>query len=94
MAYKKLRPKNSLALNAKELIILSKIKKYLKQREQASLEEVAIHFNSDPGATEEMLGLLMRKGVIEMHTSEGHGCNGCGKCLNSKLRIYHWVVKH
>ncbi|PID77078.1 MAG: sugar metabolism transcriptional regulator [Deltaproteobacteria bacterium] len=72
------------------MAILSEIKKYLKQRGQASLEEIAIHFGSEPGAIQEMLGILIKKGSIEKYQPSGGKCGSCCGCSSGDMAIYCW----
>ncbi|PIE64582.1 MAG: sugar metabolism transcriptional regulator [Desulfobacterales bacterium] len=70
--------------------ILSEIKKYVKQKGQVSLEEIAVHFGREPDVIQEMLAMLLRKGKIKQRPADKTGCNGCGWCQSGKLTIYYW----
>ena len=43
-------------------MILSEVRHYLRQRGQASLDDIALHFDADPMAVRGMLDIWIRKG--------------------------------
>jgi len=72
-------------------MILSDIKQYLKARRQASLNDLALHFGTDPDAMRGMLDQWISKGKVmksELQTTCGRGCTAC-TCSGS-LEIYEW----
>lgn len=69
---------------------LSRIKAYLQARQQASLEDIALHLNSPTEAVRGMLDIWVRKGRIECcQVSEACGST-CQKCDSTSLEIYRW----
>lgn len=71
-------------------MILSQIKSYLRQRGEASLQEIALHFHSDPEAVRGMLELLLRKGRISCRRISGACGGSCCKCDPATTEIYCW----
>ena len=72
-------------------MILSDIKRYLQERGQASLEDIALHFGSSTEATRGMLALLVNKGVLEQCQSALACGTSCTQCDASALEIYRWT---
>ena len=71
-------------------MILSDIRRYLEQRGQASLLEIAIHCDTDPNAIRGMLQVWIRKGMAsKLPTSPGCG-SGCTKCDGAATEVYAW----
>lgn len=71
-------------------MILSDIKRYLQERQQATLSDIALHFDAEPDAVRGMLEHWVRKGKVErrlLHDACGSGCN---KCDLSGTEIYLW----
>ena len=70
-------------------MILSDIKTYLRQRGQASLADLAVHFGSEPEAVRGMLEIWIRKGkVAQMRI--GGSCGGCTQCDPAANEVYQW----
>lgn len=62
-------------------MILSDIRNYVKSRGQVTLNDIAIHFDSESSAMEGMLQRWVDKGIIEkkrLTSSCGEGCQQCG----------------
>lgn len=72
-------------------MILSDIKRYLMQRGQASLDDIALHFDTQPDAVRGMLEQWMRKGRIRRHLATSACGGGCTKCAPSSTEIYEWI---
>jgi len=72
-------------------MILSDIKSYLQERKQATLNDLALHFDSDPEAMRGMLARWMDKGKVTK-TVQSTGCkNGCPSCsCNAAAEFYAW----
>ena len=72
-------------------MILSDIKGYLQERKQATLSDLALHFDSDPEAMRGMLARWMEKGKV-IKTVQSNGCKkGCSSCgCNATAEIYTW----
>jgi putative ferrous iron transport protein C len=72
-------------------MILSGIKHYIRDRKQASLEDMTLHFGSSADAMRGMLDLWVRKGLVECcQASEACGTR-CQGCEASAREIYRWV---
>lgn len=72
-------------------MILAEIKHYLSSQHSATLNDLSIHFDTDPEALRDMLQLWVQKGKIKMIQTEG-GCGGkCGKCKCASFETYQWV---
>ncbi len=74
-------------------MILSDVRNYIRQRGQASLSDVALHFDSDPEAVRTMLDVWVRKGKV----SRGIATNSCGsscrQCDSATVELYFWVAE-
>lgn len=71
-------------------MILSDIKRYLEDRGQATLSDIAIHFDSNPDAVRGMMEIWIRKGqvrILKANDACGDSCNQC----NATTEIYQWV---
>lgn len=72
-------------------MILSDIRKYIKSRGRASLDDLAAHFDGDKSAIEGMMETLKARGlVVEL------GCGGCGGstgCATAGPKVYADVAK-
>lgn len=72
---------------------LSQLKAFMIERKRVSLDEIAIHFGSDPSAVRPMLDTWMAKGRVEKLDLQG----GCGKagascsCSAKPSEIFEWV---
>ncbi len=72
-------------------MILSDIKRYLRERRQVTLADLAVHFDSDPDAMRAMLDQWIRKGRVS-RTDLRAGCaKGCGSCrCGGAMEMYTW----
>lgn len=77
-------------------MLLIELKNYLQQHQQASLHDVALHFQIPEGAVYDMLDHWVRKGYVEIKSNTVCSCGGCGGCSASGCgsdigdTIYHW----
>ena len=87
-------------------MILSDIRRYLRNNKRASLEELSAHFAVEPDALRGMLDHLIAKGSVSLqaspHMQEEPGCgksSGCGGCSfaqplcsssSQKAEIFNW----
>jgi hypothetical protein len=71
-------------------MILSDIRNYLRERGQASLSDVALHFDSEPDAVRGMLDIWVRKGRL-LKLDGGGNCGGCNQCDPAANEVYQWV---
>ncbi len=72
-------------------MILSDIRDYLKQRGQASLADIALHFESDPAAVQGMLDIWIRKGKVEKRAATASCGSSCQQCDPAATEIYRWL---
>ena len=72
-------------------MILSDIKRYLQGRKQATLGDLALHFDVDPDAMRDMLARWMEKGKVT-RAVQAVGCKkGCPSCgCQAAIEIYIW----
>jgi len=71
-------------------MILSDIRQYLEQRGQATLADIALHFDTDPDAIRGMLEVWMRKGRIHRRMATTSCGSSCSKCGMAATEIYIW----
>ena len=72
-------------------MILPEIRRYLSQRGQASLADIALHFDIEPDALRGMLEVWMRKGKIQKQLATASCGSSCNKCQSDATEIYAWV---
>jgi putative ferrous iron transport protein C len=72
-------------------VILSDIKRYLQERGQASLQDIALHFDAEPEAVRGMLEQWVRKGRVERMMLTDNCGSSCSKCNPSGVEYYLWV---
>jgi putative ferrous iron transport protein C len=71
-------------------MILSDIRKYLEQRGQASLADIALHFHADPDAVRGMLEAWIRKGKVIRRASSASCGSTCQSCNPAGNELYIW----
>ncbi len=71
-------------------MILSDLRTYLRQRGQASLRDLALHFRSEPEALRGMLDLLERRGQVRKVRAHAACGEGCSQCDPATTEIYLW----
>ena len=72
-------------------MILSDIRNYLQQRRQASLSDIAMHFDTPPEAVKGMLETWTRKGRVKRHLATPSCGSSCSQCAPATTEIYEWV---
>ena len=72
-------------------MILSDIKRYLSARGQATLADMALHFQSSPDAVRGMLEVWAGKGKVRRHLAAASCGSSCSKCDPASVEIYEWV---
>ena len=75
-------------------MILVEVRRYLKQRWRATLEDIAFHVEADPRAVQGMLEQWIRKGKVRRYLlseSCGSRCNGCN---TGAVEIFEWIDAH
>jgi len=71
-------------------VILSEIRRYLEQRGQASLSDIALHFDADPDAVRGMLEAWIRKGKVLRRSSTASCGSTCQSCDAANTELYVW----
>ena len=72
-------------------MILSKIKRYLTERGQATLADIALHCDAEPDAVRGMLEQWIRKGKVEKRLASGSCGSNCSTCDPATMEIYFWL---
>lgn len=71
-------------------MILSDIRDYLRQRGQATLSDIAMHFDTDPDAVRGMLEVWIRKGRVRKQMATSSCGSSCSQCDPARTEIYSW----
>ena len=71
-------------------MILSDLKRYLEERGQATLADLALHFEAEPEVVRAMLEVWMRKGRVERSTVSPNCGGTCTRCAPESMEIYRW----
>lgn len=80
--------------------MLLAIKQYLKNADQISLKDVALHFDIPEGVAEDMIQHWIDKGFVKAVEDNDPNCTrgACGGCHShcceasfSEKKLYHWV---
>jgi putative ferrous iron transport protein C len=71
-------------------MILAEIRDYLSLRGQATLADIALHFEADPAAVRGMLQQWVRKGRIEQRKVEAACGTSCSRCDPAARELYIW----
>ena len=71
-------------------MILSDISRYLEQRGQATLADIALHFDTDPDAVRGMLDVWIRKGHVYRRLASASCGSRCQQCDPAATEIYVW----
>ena len=72
-------------------MILSEVRDYLKTRSQATLSDIALHFDTDPDALRGMLEVWIKKGKIRKRMATDSCGSSCNSCEPTATEIYEWV---
>jgi len=72
-------------------MILSDIKRYLSERGQATLADMALHFQSSPDAVRGMLEVWAGKGKVRRHLANPSCGSSCSNCDPASVEIYEWI---
>jgi putative ferrous iron transport protein C len=73
-------------------VILSDIRRYLQQRGQASLAEIALHFDADPDAVRGMLEVWIRKDKVYKKMATASCGGSCTQCDPAATEVYVWIT--
>ena len=71
-------------------MILSELRDYLRERGQASLQDMALHFDTDPDALRGMLEQWIRKGKVSRRSAKASCGDSCSQCDPASVEIYVW----
>ncbi|PCI06601.1 MAG: sugar metabolism transcriptional regulator [Gammaproteobacteria bacterium] len=71
-------------------MILSDIRNYLKQRNQCTLSDIALHFDTDADAVRGMLDIWIKKGKIEKSYATASCGTSCQACDPAATEVYFW----
>ncbi|HEB56914.1 MAG TPA: sugar metabolism transcriptional regulator [Gammaproteobacteria bacterium] len=71
-------------------MILSDISRYLEQRGQATLADIALHFDADADAVRGMLAIWIRKGRVYRRLANASCGSRCQQCDPAATEIYVW----
>ncbi|MBL4712776.1 MAG: FeoC-like transcriptional regulator [Gammaproteobacteria bacterium] len=71
-------------------MILSDIRDYLKQRNQCTLSDIALHFDTDADAARGMLDIWIRKGKVEKSYVTASCGTSCQACDPAATEVYIW----
>lgn len=71
-------------------MILSDIRRYLEQCKQATLADIALHFDAEPEAVRGMLQVWIRKGKAHRRMATTSCGSGCTQCDPAATEIYVW----
>jgi len=72
-------------------MILSDIRRYLQQRGQATLADIALHFDADPNAVRGMLNVWIRKDKVYKKMATASCGGSCSQCDPAATEIYVWT---
>lgn len=73
-------------------MILSDIKRYLMERQCATLSDIALHFDSEPDAVRGMLEHWVRKGKVRKSLVTASCGSSCDKCDTATTELYEWIT--
>ena len=72
-------------------MILSDIRRYLEHRGQATLADIALHFDADPNAVRGMLNVWIRKDKVYKKMATASCGGSCSQCDPAATEIYVWA---
>lgn len=72
-------------------MILSQLTRYLKDHQQATLQDLAYRFDASPDAIRGMLSILEHKGRVRRIQGPGGCVPGCSHCDPAAIETYAWV---
>lgn len=71
-------------------MILAELRDYLQQRGEATLADMALHFDTDPDAVRGMLEIWMRKGKVSKQMATASCGSSCSQCDPASTEVYVW----
>jgi hypothetical protein len=72
-------------------VILSDLRRYLQQREEATLADMAMRFQADPEVVRAMLEVWIAKGRIERCAPSPACAGNCNQCGPGAAEVYRWT---
>lgn len=72
-------------------MILADLKRYLMERRQATLSDMAVHFAAEPEAVRAMLSVWIAKGRVERVPVPASCGTSCTLCDPRGAEIYRWI---
>jgi hypothetical protein len=72
-------------------MILSELRRYLKQQKTVTLHDLVIHFNIDADALRGMLSKWMSKGKVRQLPVNSACGTSCCKCDPTLTELYEWI---
>ncbi len=70
-------------------MILSDVRRYLADKGQVTLADVALHFDIEPDAARGMLDVWVRKGKAS-NRMVSTSCGSCSQCDPTTTEVYIW----
>lgn len=71
-------------------MILSEVRDYVRERGQASLSDIALHFSAEPDAVRGMLEVWVRKGKVSKRMIAAACGTSCHQCASAATEVYIW----
>lgn len=71
-------------------MILSQVREYIRERGNATLSDVALHFDAEPEAVRGMLEIWINKGKIHRQSATENCGSSCNSCDSAAIEIYSW----
>lgn len=71
-------------------MILSAVRDYLEQHGQATLADIALHFDMEPAALQGMLEVWIDKGKVSRTDLTASCGNTCSRCDPASTELYVW----
>ena len=71
-------------------MILSEVRDYVRRRGQATLADIALHFDTEPDTVRGMLDIWLRKGVMYKQPATASCGSSCSQCDSAVTEIYVW----
>ena len=70
--------------------MLTAVRDYLRKRGQATLAEVALHFDVTPEVARQMLEVWERKGKVHRRMATASCGSSCSQCDPAATEIFAW----
>ena len=71
------------------MTMLGELKRFVSERQVATLSEIALHLGVDNGVAEDMCRVWVDKGRLEQVDTARH-CGDCQACGPGNGQIYRW----